>query len=157
MGVASRAVVDTVVTDDGVMVPLSELGELVPGQRVHVAVTVTKMQRRNMRGILADKIPDISLEEFEESSRAAWGNIVHATSREVLHGVVAENGDLVVSSSELEELDLVPGQRFALNVPPRWVRKKRRNVRGALAGKVRPITREEIKEASRDAWGEWVR
>lgn len=72
MSVASRADVDTVVTGNGVTVPLSELGDLVPGQRVHVAVTATKKECRNMRGVLAGKVREVSLEELEESSREAW-------------------------------------------------------------------------------------
>lgn len=69
-------------------------------------------------------------------------------------GVVTDSGDVVVPSSEFEQRALVPGQRVRLRVqdsPP-----KRHDAYGVLAGKVRPLTREEIKEASREAWGDWI-
>ncbi len=71
---AKRAEIDAVISDEGLVVPLSELEalELVPGQRVHVTVTARK-HRKNMRGVLAGKVSDVSLEEFDESSREAWG------------------------------------------------------------------------------------
>ena len=67
--VVSRADIDTVVTDGGVAVPLSELGDMVSGQRVHVSVTPTKKQRRDLRGALAGKARPSSYADFEEVSR----------------------------------------------------------------------------------------
>jgi hypothetical protein len=67
--VTSRADVDTVVTDEGVNVPLSDLGDLVPGQRVHVAVTPTAKKHRTIRGALAGKVRRLSYEDFEDVSR----------------------------------------------------------------------------------------
>jgi len=73
MTVVSKDEHEAVVTEDGVNVPLSELGDLVPGQRVRVAVAAAEQKRRrNGRGALAGKVRDVSFEEFEESSREAW-------------------------------------------------------------------------------------
>jgi hypothetical protein len=76
---------------------------------------------------------------------------MNVASQGEVEGVVADNGDLVVPSSELEQMNLVPGQRVPVKMPQ--TRKKRRDLYGALAGKVTPITREEIKESSREALG----
>jgi antitoxin component of MazEF toxin-antitoxin module len=78
------------------------------------------------------------------------------TSKDELRGVVAENGDLVVPSSELGELNLVPGQEVPVKVPPQATRRMRRDLYGVLAGKATPLTREEIKDVSREAWGDWI-
>lgn|GEM_PF-6685398 len=69
-------------------------------------------------------------------------------------GVVTDDGDLVVPSAELERLVLVPGQRVPVTVT---ARRRRKNMRGVLAGKVRDISLEEIEESSREAWGEWAK
>jgi hypothetical protein len=74
VNVASRAEHETVVTDDGIVLPLSELGDLVPGQRVRVAVTPTRRKRRNVHGALAGKVRPITREEIKEVSREAWGD-----------------------------------------------------------------------------------
>jgi hypothetical protein len=60
--------------DGDLVVPASHLEqlELVPGQRVTVTIMVARRPRMDMYGFLADKIPDVPLEEFEEASRAAW-------------------------------------------------------------------------------------
>lgn len=79
---------------------------------------------------------------------------VDAAKRAEVDAVVSDEG-LVVPLSELESLDLVPGQQVHVTVSVTAIR-RRKNMRGILAGKVRPITREEIKEASRDAWGEYA-
>ncbi|HEY3259703.1 MAG TPA: hypothetical protein VGJ95_05450 [Pseudonocardiaceae bacterium] len=63
---------ETVVTEDGVVVPLSELRNLVPGQRVRVSVVSEKKGRRNGYGALAGKVRDVSFEDFEESSPEVW-------------------------------------------------------------------------------------
>lgn len=68
---------------------------------------------------------------------------------------VNDRGELVVSAAELGEL-AVPGQRLHVTVSPPAPHGPRRSMRGVLAGKVRPLTREEIKASSREAWGEWA-
>jgi hypothetical protein len=70
--VTSKDEPETVVTEDGVVVPLSELGNVVPGQRVRICAVPEKKQRRNGYGALAGKVRDVSFEDFEESSREAW-------------------------------------------------------------------------------------
>lgn len=70
---------------------------------------------------------------------------MNVTSKEELSGVVAENGDLVVPSSELEELHLIPGQRVPVPMPPSLARKKREDPYGVMAGAT-PLTHEEIKQ-----------
>ena len=72
MTVTSKDVHETVVTEDGVVVPLSELGNLMPGQRVRILAVDETKRRRNGYGTLAGKVRDVSFEEFEESSREAW-------------------------------------------------------------------------------------
>ena len=74
MNVASRVERETTVTDDGIVVPLSELGDLVPGQRVRVAWTPTKKKRRDLYGALAGKVRPITREEIKEASHEAWGD-----------------------------------------------------------------------------------
>jgi hypothetical protein len=68
---------------------------------------------------------------------------------------VNDRGELVVPAADLGEL-AVPGQRLHVTVSSPAPRVPRQSMRGVLAGKVRPITREEIKAASREAWGEWA-
>jgi hypothetical protein len=72
MNVMSKDEHETIVTEDGVVVPLSELGNLVPGQRVRISVVPEEKRRRNGYGVLEGKVRDVSFEEFEESSREAW-------------------------------------------------------------------------------------
>lgn len=74
MTVASKAERETTVTVDGIVVPLSELGDLVPGQRVRVAWTPTRKKRRDVYGALVGKASSPTLEEINESSREAWGD-----------------------------------------------------------------------------------
>jgi hypothetical protein len=77
VAVEGRPVYEGVVRDDGsLVVPSSEIRSLglAPGDEVAVRILVP---RRDMYGALADKIPDISLEEFEESSRDAWKGRAH--------------------------------------------------------------------------------
>lgn len=76
MSAASKADVEAVVTPEGsVVVPAEVVRELslVPGQRVNVVVTAAP-RRRNMYGVLADKVPDVSPEEIDER-RQAWGDL----------------------------------------------------------------------------------
>jgi len=76
--VANRAEHETVVTDDGIVVPLSELGDLVPGQRVRVTVTKpTGVRRRALRGVLAGKVRPLSYEDFEGVSRDVANESAH--------------------------------------------------------------------------------
>lgn len=75
-----------------------------------------------------------------------------AGKRAEVDAVLGEDG-LMVSMADLASLDAVPGQRVHVTVT---ARRRRKSMRGILAGKVRPITREEIKESSREAWGEWA-
>jgi len=72
VAVEGRIVYAGVVREDGsLVVPASEIRSLglVPGDEVRLRIVVP---RRDMYGALADKIPDVSLEEFEESSGDAW-------------------------------------------------------------------------------------
>jgi hypothetical protein len=70
--VASKAERETTVTVDGIVVPLSELGDLVPGQRVRVNWMPTRKKRRNVRGVLAGKVRPITREEIKDVSREVW-------------------------------------------------------------------------------------
>ena len=70
----AKAERETTVTVDGIVVPLSELGDLVPGQRVRVAWTPTRKKRREVYGALVGKASSPTLEEINESSREAWGD-----------------------------------------------------------------------------------
>lgn len=65
---------ETVVTDDGVVVPLSDLGDLVPGQRVRVSVAPAKKNRRDLYGVMAGTGTSPTREEIKEVSREAWGD-----------------------------------------------------------------------------------
>jgi len=72
-----------------------------------------------------------------------------APSPEV-EGIVTPDGDLVVPSSAVRGLDLVPGQRVHLRVVPTH----RRRMRGALADSLPSITEAQIDEVRQETWGE---
>lgn len=77
MSAASRADVEAVVTPEGSVVVPAEVVRglaLVPGQRVNVVVTAAP-RRRNMYGVLADKVPDVSPEEIADERRQTWSNL----------------------------------------------------------------------------------
>jgi len=67
-----------------------------------------------------------------------------------VEGVVTPDGDLVVPSSAVRGLDLVPGQRVHLKVVP----PHRRRMRGALADSIPPVTEQEIHQVRQETWGE---
>jgi hypothetical protein len=76
--VANPAEHETVVTDDGIVLPLSELGDLVPGQRVRVTVTKPAgARRRTLRGVLAGKVRPLAYEDFEDVSRDVANESAH--------------------------------------------------------------------------------
>jgi hypothetical protein len=69
--------VDAVVSPSGEVVVSPEAVRhlaLVPGQHVRVAVKA-KPSRRNMRGALAGRFPEVTLEEMARVSREAWGDL----------------------------------------------------------------------------------
>lgn len=77
MNATSRADVEAVVTPEGSVVVPAEVVRglaLVPGQRVSVVVTAAP-RRRNMYGVLADKVPDVSPEEIADGRHQAWGDL----------------------------------------------------------------------------------
>lgn len=72
-----RVEADVEITESGVNLPLSELGELgdhaIPGQRVRVTVTPARRRpRRNLRGVLAGKVTPITEEDIAEVRRETW-------------------------------------------------------------------------------------
>lgn len=78
MTAESSADVDTVVTPGGDLVVPSEVVErlsLVPGQRVHLTISPVR-RRRNMYGVLADRLPDVSADDIADERREAWGDLV---------------------------------------------------------------------------------
>jgi bifunctional DNA-binding transcriptional regulator/antitoxin component of YhaV-PrlF toxin-antitoxin module len=78
MGAGSSADVDAVVTADGDLVVPSEVVRqlsLVPGQRVHLTISVAGT-RRNMYGSLAGRLPDVSADDITDERREVWGDLV---------------------------------------------------------------------------------
>lgn len=66
--------VDAEVTPSGdIVIPSQALGKLTLQPHQRVRVTVNAPPPKNMYGVLAGRAPDVSLEEFDESSRDAWG------------------------------------------------------------------------------------
>lgn len=68
-----------------------------------------------------------------------------------VEALITPSGDLVVPSEALRRLALVPGTRVHVTVrtPVR-----RRNMYGALAGRVPDVSAEQIAEARREIWGD---
>lgn len=77
MSAAAKAEADALVTPSGDLVIPSEAVRslaLTPGQRVHVTVVATR-PRRNMYGVLAGRVRDVSAEEIAEARREIWGDL----------------------------------------------------------------------------------
>lgn len=77
MTAGHQADVDTVVTPGGdVVVPPEVVQQLslVPGQRVHLTISPVH-RRRNMYGVLADQLPDVSADDIADERREAWGDL----------------------------------------------------------------------------------
>lgn len=77
MAARSRAGVDTVVTPGGGLVVPPEIVQqlsLVPGQRVHLTISPAR-PRRNMYGLLADRLPDVSADDIADERREVWGDL----------------------------------------------------------------------------------
>lgn len=77
MTAESSADVDTVVTPGGGLVVPPEVVEqlsLVPGQRVHLTISPVR-RRRNMYGVLAERLPDVSADKIADERREAWGDL----------------------------------------------------------------------------------
>ena len=68
-----------------------------------------------------------------------------------VEALVTPSGDLVVPSEEVRGLALTPGQRVPVTVA---AARRRRNMYGVLAGRVRDVSAEEIAGARREIWGE---
>lgn len=67
-----------------------------------------------------------------------------------IDAVVTATGDLVVPSEVVRQLSLIPGQRVRLTVSAAV---PRRNMYGALAGRVPDVSAEEIANERREVWG----
>lgn len=67
-----------------------------------------------------------------------------------IDAVVTATGDLVVPSDVVRQLSLIPGQRVRLTVSAAV---PRRNMYGALAGRVPDVSAEEITDERREVWG----
>lgn len=77
MSATAKAEVEALVTPSGDLVVPSEAVRwlaLTPGQRVPVTVTTTR-SRRNMYGVLAGHVRDVSAEEIAEARREIWGEL----------------------------------------------------------------------------------
>lgn len=70
-----------------------------------------------------------------------------------IDAVVTATGDLVVPSEVVRQLSLIPGQRVRLTVSAAV---PRRNMYGALAGRVPDVSAEEIADERREVWGNLV-
>jgi hypothetical protein len=77
MSAATTAEAEALVTPSGDLVVPSEAVRglaLTPGERVHVTVAATR-HRRNMYGVLAGRLRDVSAEEIAEARRDVWGDL----------------------------------------------------------------------------------
>jgi hypothetical protein len=75
--------------------------------------------------------------------------VTQGSSAEI-DAVVTATGDLVVPSDVVRQLSLIPGQRVRLTVSAAV---PRRNMYGALAGRVPDVSAEEITDERREVWG----
>jgi hypothetical protein len=75
--------------------------------------------------------------------------VTQGSSTEI-DAVVTATGDLVVPSEVVRQLSLIPGQRVRLTVSAAV---PRRNMYGALAGRVPDVSAEEIADERREVWG----
>jgi bifunctional DNA-binding transcriptional regulator/antitoxin component of YhaV-PrlF toxin-antitoxin module len=82
-----------------------------------------------------------------------WSMAAEA-ARAVVEATVTPNGDLVVPSSAVRRLSLVPGQhvQVIVDAPVR-----RDNMYGVLAGRLPGIAPEEIARVRGEAWGDLAR
>jgi hypothetical protein len=76
---------------------------------------------------------------------------VSEVERAEAEGVVSPSGEVVVSSDAVRRLALAPGQRVHVTVTAPV---RRRNLYGALAGRLPDIDPAEIEAARRDVWGD---
>jgi hypothetical protein len=74
--------------------------------------------------------------------------VTQGSSAEI-DAVVTATGDLVVPSDVVRQLSLIPGQRVRLTVSAAV---PRRNMYGALAGRVPDVSAEEITDERREVW-----
>jgi hypothetical protein len=65
--------------------------------------------------------------------------------------VVTAAGDLVVPSEVVRQLSFVPGQRVRLTISATG---HRRNMYGALAGRLPDVSADEIADERREVWGD---
>ncbi|MGH3981868.1 MAG: hypothetical protein ACRDST_04030 [Pseudonocardiaceae bacterium] len=65
--------------------------------------------------------------------------------------VVTAAGDLVVPSDVVRQLSLVPGQRVRVTISTAG---HRRNMYGALAGRLPDVSGDEIADERREVWGD---
>ncbi|MGH3710287.1 MAG: hypothetical protein ACRDRQ_19755 [Pseudonocardiaceae bacterium] len=65
--------------------------------------------------------------------------------------VVTAAGDLVVPAEVVRRLSLVPGQRVHVTISPAG---HRRNMYGALAGRLPDVSADEIAGERREVWGD---
>ena len=68
-----------------------------------------------------------------------------------VEAVVSESGDLVISSESVRRLALAPGQHVHVSVHTRPVR---RNMYGALAGRLPDLAPEDISRVRHEVWGD---
>lgn len=74
-----------------------------------------------------------------------------AAAKTEAEALVTPSGDLVVPSEAVRELALTSGQHVHVTVE---VPARRRNMYGALAGRVPDVSAQEIAEARREVWGD---
>ncbi len=74
-----------------------------------------------------------------------------AGSRADVDTVVTAAGDLVVPSEVVRQLSFVPGQRVRLTISAAGYR---RNMYGALAGRLPDVSADEIADERREVWGD---
>lgn len=74
-----------------------------------------------------------------------------AGSKADVDTVVTAAGDLVVPSEVVRRLSFVPGQRVRLTIS---AASHRRNMYGALAGRLPDVSADEITEERREVWGD---
>jgi hypothetical protein len=75
--------------------------------------------------------------------------VTQGSSAEI-DAVITATGDLVVPSDVVRQLSLIPVQRVRLTVSAAV---PRRNMYGALAGRVPDVSAEEIADERREVWG----
>lgn len=71
--------------------------------------------------------------------------------RAEVDAVVSSAGDLVIPRDAVRQLALVPGQHVTVSVQ---TRRPRRNMYGALAGRLPDVDPDDLARVRREAWGD---